>query len=85
MPYISRSKRAVIDPKINELIKLLEEKNPGQLNYIFTKILLATKPKKYEDYNALVGVLECCKLEFNRRQVALYEDTKILENGDVTI
>jgi len=43
---------------------------------------LPPKPS-YSDYNALVGVLECAKLEFYRRAVAAYEDKKIKENGDV--
>jgi broad-specificity NMP kinase len=38
---------------------------------------------KYHKYNAAVGVLECAKLELYRRLVSGYEDTKIIENGDV--
>lgn len=56
---------------------------PGILNYIITKLLLSTSPTNYYDYNSLVGVLECCKLEFYRRAVAAYENVKIKENGDV--
>jgi hypothetical protein len=55
----------------------------GELNYIITKLLLTTQPQTYEDFNSLIGVLECCKLEFYRRAVAVYEDKKIQENGDI--
>lgn len=55
----------------------------GSLNYLITNILLAKDPKSYTDYNALIGVIECCKLEFYRRAVAAYEDEKIAENSDV--
>jgi hypothetical protein len=40
-------------------------------------------PPKYFNYNRAVGVLECIKLEFYRRMVGPYEDTKIRESGDV--
>ncbi len=34
-------------------------------------------------FNAVVGALECAKLELYRRMVAPYENGKIAENGDV--
>ena len=77
MPYIKPEHRKNLD------IKLFPVVSSGELNYIITQLLLDTKPQCYEDYNALVGVLECCKLEFYRRAVAKYEDEKIKENGDV--
>ena len=59
---------------------------PGQLNYRITKecikyitILGAT----YKTFNEIIGVLECAKLEFYRRQLAAYEDQKRNQNGDV--
>lgn len=64
-------------------ISLCRCRTAGELNYIITKLLLATDPYNYNDYNTLIGVLECCKLEFYRRAVAVYEDTKIKKNGDV--
>jgi len=33
--------------------------------------------------NAIIGALECAKLELYRRVAAPYEDDKIAENGDV--
>jgi hypothetical protein len=38
---------------------------------------------RYADYNAVIGALEACKLEFYRRVVSLYEDKKKEINGDV--
>lgn len=58
---------------------------PGELNYLITDLCLmyAGSTPNYAMYNSIVGVLECAKLEFYRRAVAMYEDQKILENGDV--
>jgi hypothetical protein len=64
----------------------------GQLNYIITSLILSTysqdakesqQPLTYADYNAIIGLLESAKLEMYRRQVSVYEDIKIVENGDV--
>lgn len=59
----------------------------GELNYAITEMinwyLAEVTDSLYADYNAIVGVLECAKLEFYRRAVAKYEDEKIMENGDV--
>lgn len=59
--------------------------NPGELNYMLTTICrnYAGDKYNYERLNAIVGALECCKLEFVRRMVSPYEDKKIAENGDV--
>jgi len=83
MPYIKQYEREMID----DLLLLPWEIEPpltsGQLNYLITKVLLETKPKRYADYNNLIGVLECVKLEMYRQAVAPYEDKKRKENGDV--
>ena len=78
MPYITQEERD--DLHINGWPSYMSS---GKLNYVITSLLLDTKPKTYEHYNALIGVLECCKLEFYRRAVAVYEDKKIIENGEV--
>ena len=81
MPYIDPTKRKILDPHIASLVEKI--KTSGELNYVFTKLLLGQKPKCYEDYNRLIGVLESCKLEFYRRAVAKYELEKCELNGDV--
>lgn len=88
MPYVTKEAREDYDPAIDNLIKYLvgdkypNRIDPGILNYIVTRILIGVRPSCYQDYNSLVGMLECCKQEFYRRAVASYEDEKIKENGD---
>ena len=82
MPYIEQEDRAFLCKLMFNILQF-DKLTAGDLNYCITKLLLAQEPKRYEDYNRLIGVLECVKLEFYRRAVALYEDMKIKENGDV--
>lgn len=82
MPYIKKYDR----PKIDAALKFIEPLNVGELNYLITKLCnryIDDNGEKYENYNALVGVLECAKLEMYRRKISNYEDLKIVENGDV--
>jgi hypothetical protein len=81
MPYIHRSKRAELDGPLAGVALLVD--TPGELNYCITRLCLSQAPQNYAGWNALVGVLECVKLELYRRAVAPYEDSKISENGDV--
>ncbi|MFH1328995.1 MAG: hypothetical protein ABIH76_09200 [Candidatus Bathyarchaeota archaeon] len=87
MPYVSKERRAKIDPTLNPLIELLlkvpVDQVDGELNYVVTRILNALYPPRYFNYNRAVGVLECIKQEFYRRRVAPYEDKKIKEHGDI--
>ena len=89
MPYIAQENRKRFDPVIEllaELITKLTHKRAGDLNYIFTKLLLLSLLKgkpMYCDYNEAIGVLECCKLELYRRGAAPYEDKAIAKNGDI--
>lgn len=90
MPYIEQNLRKRIDPTLDELIwgiKLNSAIGPmredGVVNYIVTRILKELYEPKYYNYNRAIGVLECIKQEFYRRDVAPYEDTKIEENGDI--
>ena len=79
MPYIKE--REEIDKRLEPILNL--SLDVGEINYIFTKILLGYSPKCYKEYNDLIGVLECCKLEFYRKQVSFYEEQKEKENGTV--
>ena len=83
MPYIKEDQREAWDQIVEGMNLDPGYVSVGDLNYLITKILLSYGPEKYADFNALVGMLECCKLEFYRRAVAVYEDEKIKENGDV--
>ncbi len=60
--------------------------DPGELNYVITKIVLQyieAKGKNYSTFNDAVGALECSKQELYRRLVVPYEITKTAMNGDV--
>ena len=89
MPYIEQSERNHLDRAIKGLAKKIdqipcEQSLPvGILNYCITRLLLSTNPSRYTDYNSLIGVLECVKLELYRRAVGPYENGKAEENGDV--
>jgi len=91
MPYITQDRRKEIDNEINQLCSKLQQtiKNekdiPGYLNYIFTRLCSSYigSDIKYSRLNALIGALECCKLELYRKRIAGYEDVKEQENGKV--
>ena len=81
MPYIKQEIRDQLDPDLT-----ISPTNEGEMNYVITDILddyLSAYGLNYANVNALVGVLECAKLELYRRIAAPYEDEKIQENGDV--
>lgn len=85
MPYIVQDERDFLDPQIDRLLQDLPT-NPGDMNYIITRLMIKFVEwhgGNYQAYNSAVGVLECCKLEFYRRQVADYEDICIKKNGDL--
>lgn len=86
MPYIKQSERTELNELWKVLNKVWVEVSVGSLNFILTKICKAyviSKGAKYSTYNDVIGALECCKLEFTRRNINPYEDIKIKENGDV--
>lgn len=89
MPYVLTERREVVDAHVGtiaENIVRLFDADPGILNYTITKLLVevvARKGETYQTYNDIVGALECAKLEAYRRQIAVYENRKLMENGDV--
>ena len=85
MPYISPSERDRLNNLVNE-INHEEIKTAGNVNFLITKLcqkFLSEGSPNYDRYNAIIGILESAKLEWYRRKVAIYEDAKIIENGDV--
>jgi hypothetical protein len=79
MPYITMQDRL-------KLADGRQAATAGELNYLITDLcdtFLATKGRKYEHVNAVIGALECAKQEFYRRIASPYENEKIAENGDV--
>lgn len=88
MPYIKKEDRAFLEDiakeAVNELKKLPNDELVGNLNYIISKICWElSDPPKYAKFNAIIGALECAKLEMYRRMISPYEDKKILQNGDI--
>ena len=89
MPYVSKQSRRYFDKEVHILVqRLLTYIGAGNLNYVLTRICYGylnrdTRGPRYEDYNEVIGVLECVKQELYRRQVAPYEDGKRSVNGDV--
>lgn len=81
MPYIKQEDRGYF-----EAVTKLAPENPGELNYVLTRIVnqyFADNGGRYQQINDVIGALEGAKMEFYRRIVVPYEDTKIAENGDV--
>lgn len=79
MPYINEERKAQL--AWGDVVP----DNAGDINYMVTKLCdeyLERKGLRYEHINAIVGALECCKLELYRRVAAPYENQKIRENGD---
>lgn len=88
MPYITQTERERFQPVLVPLVAELFRKKSsiGVLNYLITilcKGYIQSNGCSYETLNAVVGALECAKLEFSRRFVNPYEDEKIKENGDI--
>lgn len=90
MPYINQEQRQGLDSEISALAEAISKSNvgsdinPGVVNYAITKLIISLNNKNnYKNYNALIGALECCKIELYRRRIAGYEDEKIHDNGDV--
>lgn len=80
MPYIEDDGRRA------ELMKNLDPRNAGELNFVLTticRIYMEIKGERYQHYNDVIGALEGCKLEMYARKIRPYEDKKIKENGDV--
>ena len=92
MPYIKEDDRKKLNSLIDEFadkVKEMYKDNPAQtrdglLNYSITRLLNKVyADARYHDFNELIGMLECCKLEYYRKYLSPYEDLKEVENGAV--
>ena len=92
MPYITYSKRDVLDGPVDQLRNALRELESddsdnnmeGNINYAVTSLLLSVYGNiNYRAINDVMGVLESIKQEFYRRAAGPYEDQKAFSNGDV--
>lgn len=83
MPYIPQVRRMAIS------LSGEKPETPGELNYAITMLCtdyadVVGREATYQDLNDVIGALEAAKLEFYRRKVVPYEDSKIEENGDLS-
>lgn len=81
MPYITQAQRSRMASEGDVL-----PQNAGELNFILSMVVnqyVKTHGLSYQTINDIVGALDGAKVEFQRRVVAPYEDTKIQTNGDV--
>lgn len=80
MPYVSQSRRAELDAG-------QPPATPGDLAYVVTRAvdryLNRAGAVRFVDLAETVGVLESAKAELYRRVVAVYEDGKLADHGDV--
>jgi hypothetical protein len=84
MPYITKWERDGLDKLILDLSDAIDTYSAGLLNYVITSLCIREiGDGTYNEYNKIIGVLECVKLEFYRRAVSKYEDEKCCENGEV--
>ena len=84
MPYIESERRKFLENKTyKELLDIVMQMEIGDMNFLISNMiwLRFLKAPSYSTGNAIVGVLECAKLEFYRQQLSWYEDKKIDENG----
>lgn len=82
MPYIVQKKRPKMD-RIVDLMKELEVKADGDLNYILFAFCKRHVVPGYNNYKNFNGELTECVEEIRRRLLGPYEDKKTVENGDV--
>jgi hypothetical protein len=64
----------------------LSVEDAGELNFLLTRLIMRyanVQGLKYKTINDILGALEGAKMEFYRRVVVKYEDSKREENGDV--
>lgn len=79
MPYIPKAAQL----RVNETRRA---RTAGELNFQITDAAhqyVEDHGLSYATLNTVVGALECAKAEFLRRVMAIYEDAKIEENGDM--
>ncbi len=83
MPYIKEPLRKILD----EHLDYLHPRTAGELNYCLTKLFIDYVKShggvSYQNFNDIIGAIECSKAELYRRQIVDFENKKIKVNGDV--
>ena len=81
MPYLPEYMKSEIDNGDDQWVDAA-----AGLSYKIHTIIekyMENKFESYDEYNKIIGVLECVKLELYRRSVAPIFDIKITRNGDI--
>lgn len=89
MPYIEQKERLRWEQVLNEFDEAISTHVPsaGEMNYLITSFLhrwLQLVGIRYINLNAVIGIIECAKLELYRQVAAKYEDGKKDGNGSVS-
>jgi hypothetical protein len=84
MPYITQEQRGDLDQLISEMGDVYSVQANGDLNYILFAFCKRYVSPSYNNYKNFCGELRQCATEIERRILAPYEDSKIIDNGDVT-
>ena len=85
MPYVKEEVREYLR-NITDAIDRRALTTPGMLEYLFAYIAndyLYLADLNHDSITDIRGALSGALAEFNRRVAFPYEDTKIIENGDV--
>ncbi len=87
MPYIKQEDRDNCHNALKQFGFDMAADCVGELNYCISKLIhtfLLTYDVNYANINAVIGVLECAKMELYRQLAAPYEDEKKSQNGPVS-
>lgn len=89
MPYILANRRHTLflEHPVYTEENLWECMTEGELNYYVSRLInsyvISHGGINYKNINAVIGVLECAKLEAYRRLAVDYENEKKEKNGEV--
>jgi len=88
MPYIPKNERRQYKKLIKELKWVLQDHPIGHLVYVLSAILLPNNYAelgswKFVDYNERLGAITVVKTDFERRYLGMYEDGKVMVNGEI--
>ena len=83
MPYRTKSDRQKFKWSEQELENKAPDMRAGDWQYLIALTIKYMDPYNYQTMNDVMGALAGAQMEFYRRTVAPYEDTKIEANGDV--
>jgi len=84
MPYIPIKDRKRFDFYIDALNSHII--SPGEFNYCVSRLawdMVKRLGSNYAAHSAVIGALECAKLELVRRLLSPYENDCIEKNGDI--